>query len=147
MARSENNLTAVFTDTANAIREKTGDSALIIPRDFADVIASIEVGENKPIVTIDGVDYYHCVTSNEVGQNSMYLVDKTIIDPTTFSKPPQVRYFPANDNWILVYDGIHDSGLFPQTYDGVLQNQYTTYITNVYLKKNGSSWVLFYNLA
>ena len=44
MARSENNLNAVFTDTANAIREKTGDSALIIPRDFADAIANISGG-------------------------------------------------------------------------------------------------------
>ena len=47
MARSENNLTAVFTDTANAIREKTGDSALIIPRDFADAIANISGGGGK----------------------------------------------------------------------------------------------------
>ena len=43
MARSDNNLTAVFTDTANAIRSKTGGSSQISPRDFADEIATIEV--------------------------------------------------------------------------------------------------------
>ena len=43
MARSENNLNAVFTDTANAIRSKTGQSEQISPRDFADQIATIEV--------------------------------------------------------------------------------------------------------
>ena len=41
MARSDNNLTAVFTDTANAIRSKTGGSSQISPRDFADEIATI----------------------------------------------------------------------------------------------------------
>ena len=44
MARSENNLNAVFQDTANAIRSKTGKNGLIIPRDFADEVASIETG-------------------------------------------------------------------------------------------------------
>ena len=43
MARSDNNLTAVFTDTANAIRSKTGGRSQISPRDFADEIATIEV--------------------------------------------------------------------------------------------------------
>ena len=42
MARSENNLNAVLKDTADAIRGKTGSSALIIPRDFGDSISSIQ---------------------------------------------------------------------------------------------------------
>ena len=42
MAKSDNNLTAVFTDTANAIRLKTEGSSQISPRDFADEIATIE---------------------------------------------------------------------------------------------------------
>ena len=44
MARSEKNLTAVFTDTANAIRSKTGTTETICPLDFADKINSIETG-------------------------------------------------------------------------------------------------------
>lgn len=44
MAKSENNLTAVLQDTANAIKSKKGTSAKICPRDFADEIASIPTG-------------------------------------------------------------------------------------------------------
>ena len=44
MARSEKNLTTVFTDTADAIRTKKGTSAEICPLDFADEIASIPGG-------------------------------------------------------------------------------------------------------
>lgn len=44
MARSENNLNAVFTDTASAIRAKAGTTETICPRDFADKINSIETG-------------------------------------------------------------------------------------------------------
>ena len=42
MARSEKNLTAVFTDTASAIRAKTGTTEKICPLDFADRISDIE---------------------------------------------------------------------------------------------------------
>ena len=41
MARSNRNLQAIFQDTANAIRGKTGGSSSINPRDFADEIDSI----------------------------------------------------------------------------------------------------------
>ena len=44
MARSEKNLTAVFTDTANAIRSKTGTTETICPLDFADKINAIQTG-------------------------------------------------------------------------------------------------------
>jgi len=44
MAKSENNLTAVLQDTADAIKSKKGTSAKICPRDFADEIASIPTG-------------------------------------------------------------------------------------------------------
>ena len=43
MAKSENNLTAVVQDTANAIRAK-GVSGKMTPRDFADKIAQIPTG-------------------------------------------------------------------------------------------------------
>ena len=44
MGRSEKNLTAVFTDTASAIRAKTGTTEQICPLDFADKINAIETG-------------------------------------------------------------------------------------------------------
>ena len=44
MARSENNLQAVFRDTANAMRAKKESSNSISPRDFADEISSIPTG-------------------------------------------------------------------------------------------------------
>ena len=44
MARSEKNLTAVFTDTASAIRAKTGTTEQICPLDFADKINAIQTG-------------------------------------------------------------------------------------------------------
>ena len=44
MAKSDNNLQAVFRDTANAIREKKSSSNEISPRDFADEISTIETG-------------------------------------------------------------------------------------------------------
>ena len=44
MARSEKNLTAVFTDTASAIRAKTGTTETICPLDFADKINAIQTG-------------------------------------------------------------------------------------------------------
>lgn len=50
MAQSERNLTAIFTDTANAIRSKTGGTAQINPRDFADEIDSIQTGGGGAIV-------------------------------------------------------------------------------------------------
>lgn len=44
MAQSEKTLTAVFTDTANAIRAKKQSVAEISPLDFADEVASIPTG-------------------------------------------------------------------------------------------------------
>ena len=43
MAKSDNNLTAVFTDIANAIRNKTGNTATMTPRDFADGVMAIDI--------------------------------------------------------------------------------------------------------
>jgi hypothetical protein len=44
MAKSEKNLKAVFTDTADAIREKEGSTGKISPLDFADRIKEISTG-------------------------------------------------------------------------------------------------------
>lgn len=52
MARSENNLVAVFQDTADAIRAKTGGTDEICPRDFADEIGTISTG-TPSLFTLD----------------------------------------------------------------------------------------------
>ena len=64
MARSENNLNAVFTDTANAIRAKTDTTATICPRDFADKINSISSGGGmKAFFDAGGKCAYSSVTT------------------------------------------------------------------------------------
>lgn len=47
MPKSDNNLKSVLQDTANAIRGKTGSSAPITPRDFADEIEGITAGGDQ----------------------------------------------------------------------------------------------------
>ena len=54
MARSNNNLGSVFRDTANAIREKTGKTNSINPKDFADEIASIPMPDGEFIISTNG---------------------------------------------------------------------------------------------
>lgn len=83
MARSENNLTAVFTDTANAIREKTGDSALIIPRDFADAIANISGGGGKGGFDFSGSTFTSIPSGMFLG-NTMFE-ENDIYFPSTLS--------------------------------------------------------------
>lgn len=98
MARSENNLTAVFTDTANAIREKTGDSALIIPRDFADAIANISGGGGKGGFDFSGSTF----TSIPSG---MFL-GNTMFEETDI-------YFPATlSSWSNTVFGSGTTGLY-----------------------------------
>ena len=50
MARSEKNLTAVFTDTASAIRAKTGTTEEICPLDFADKINEIPSADPSGLI-------------------------------------------------------------------------------------------------
>lgn len=56
MARSEKNLTAVFNDTANAIRSKKGTSSEISPLDFADEISSISTPTGTIEITTNGTN-------------------------------------------------------------------------------------------
>ena len=54
MPKSDNNLKSVLQDTANAIRGKTGSSAPITPRDFADEIENIPTGGGDDVALIEG---------------------------------------------------------------------------------------------
>ena len=48
---SQKNLNSIFTDVANAIRGKTGETDPIYPVDFADEISAIETGSDPVLVT------------------------------------------------------------------------------------------------
>ena len=50
---SEQNLSSVFTDTANAIREKTGKTDKIKPINFADEIKSISSDIESLLIALD----------------------------------------------------------------------------------------------
>jgi len=56
MARSENNLTAVLQDTADAIKSKTGSSAKISPRDFANKISDIPTASGTKYLQPDDLN-------------------------------------------------------------------------------------------
>ena len=76
MARSANNINAVFTDVAKVIREKTGGSSSIIPRDFADQIASIPVPEGNYTITQNGeynISQYATTTVQVEGERHAQL--------------------------------------------------------------------------
>ena len=52
MAETYSTLTALFTDIADAIREKTGDASVIVADDFPDVIReSLQAIQPKPYLT------------------------------------------------------------------------------------------------
>ena len=65
---SQKNLNSIFTDVANAIRGKTGDSDPIYPVDFADEISAIETGSDPVLVTAT-------FTQNGVYNASSYSAD------------------------------------------------------------------------
>lgn len=59
---SKNNLRAVLKDTADALREKSGTSSPIVPRDFATFISSMPSGGSDMASFLDGRNYlitYH----------------------------------------------------------------------------------------
>lgn len=151
MARSENNLTAVFTDTANAIRSKTGASALIEPRDFADNIAII--GEGSTIATINGVEYKYCVTSEEAKAivtqyyYDMYLPTKVRRTPAYTGDVPKTIFKDANGFQFQYGTSLENRlALDTATTGQVILND-TTYISNAYIVNDNGNWALFYNLA
>ena len=57
----------ILTDIADAIREKTGESGVIIPEDMPDAIADISGGGSLDISLIDGESY----TTSEINLSSL----------------------------------------------------------------------------
>lgn len=81
MAKSEKNLKAVFTDTADAIREKEGSTGKISPLDFADRIKAISTGI-EPTGTIN------------IAQNGTYDVTEyasAVVDVAGSSSSPKLN--------------------------------------------------------
>ena len=86
MARSEKNLVAVFTDTANAIRGKLESQEQISPLDFADQINSIPVPSGTLEITEHGV--------NDV--TNYALVD---VNVPGYPEPEGTEYIYANGQY------------------------------------------------
>lgn len=80
---SQKNLNSIFTDVANAIRGKTGDSDPIYPVDFADEISAIETGSDPVLVTAT-------FTQNGVYEAETYSADgfKTVNVNVSSSEKP-----------------------------------------------------------
>lgn len=158
MARSENNLTAVFTDTANAIREKTGDSALIIPRDFADAIANIGGGgELLPKASYDGVDYYQQyinLNGNKGDTSTKYALLPSGEIRTTQPSNNELPYLEfggsldGENTWYNLHYGGNLVSYFLNTGGEALnfESISNSLIKNGFYLKSGNSVCLYYNL-
>lgn len=89
MARSDNNLKAVFQDTANAIRAKTGSSEPVVPRDFADEIRSIETGAAEGTFNFSGSEF---ISLNM----QLFYNNVSFINPVTFVLPSTLTSITTN---------------------------------------------------
>ena len=91
MARSNDNLKAVLEDTANAIRSKTGASAPIVPRDFADEINNIPSGGggSGDLLLTDDLQSY--TLPPEIGQGHLEL------KKAAFAYCQELRYLDFNN--------------------------------------------------
>ena len=77
-----NVLGELFGDIANAIREKTGDTATMKPAEFPSKINGIEVGGGSGGEIIDGVDpYYQDLAQALITRNAEYLSEDPTILP------------------------------------------------------------------
>lgn len=125
MARSENNLTAVFTDTAAAIRAKANTTERICPLDFADKINAIKTDgggmkayfdaggkcSNSNATSFNGIIKYSDTANVEdaryLFQNCEYL--KSIPNMDT-SKWFDCRYAFANNRALVDVDMTFPTG-------------------------------------
>lgn len=107
-----------------------------------------DLGGDEVIATFNNIGYHHCVSSDEtdtIGINyAMILPSKEIVFWDEANVFPNIT--KTND---IVY--FHNSPTHTHiiSYDstGALNLDDTTYVTNAYLVKDGSVWILFYNLA
>lgn len=142
MAQSQNNLTAVLQDIADAIRSKKGTSATICPRDYADEIASIPSGSNKlpsvidgsvttltaddfgSITSIKGYTFYYCSsltsvvmpnTITSIGDDAFYrciILSKITLSNTLTSIGLQTFYYCSKLTSITLPDTLTSIGTY-----------------------------------
>lgn len=103
MARSENNLTAVFADTATAIRAKKGTVDLIEPRDFADEVASIPTGiePSGTLNIVNSEDNIDVTDYAAVNVRIPYAVGK---DDGNYSSNLSSKVFGIDGNYSYIND-------------------------------------------
>ena len=134
MARSEKNLTAVFTDTASAIRAKTGTTEEICPLDFADKINSIqtggtgggmkayfEAGGKCPYSNVKSFDDFikYSDTENVSNFDSMFMQCKNLVNIPNIdtSKLRTAESFFGNDKSLKVVDMTINSNVVEELYN------------------------------
>ena len=108
---SQKNLNSIFTDVANAIRGKTGESDPIYPVDFADEISAIETGSEPVLVTATftqnggynasdySADGFSQVTVNVSSSEKPTLASPTLSQGTT-SRPLQSNTNAQNGKFV-----------------------------------------------
>ena len=105
MAQSNNNLYSVLKDTADAIRSKTGSSNLIVPREFADEIASISTGTSAFEVSINITNGSY-IGSNIIGDNDVSIImveaDSGYNLPSTISVSGATSYYDKDKGGIIL---------------------------------------------
>lgn len=119
MPNTHETLTSLFSDIADAIRAKTGDTADIVADDFPDAIAEISGG--------DGGAYDITATDNGDGTQTIDIVDASSREPLTN---------PATaDKIVAGYQAYDENG---QVITGTLSGG-TGAITRVYGTSHGLS--------
>lgn len=118
MARSEKTLTAVFTDTANAIRAKKSSQEEISPLDFADEVSSIQTGitpsGNKSITTTAQVDVTEFATAQVSDANLIAANIKKdvsilgVVGTHEGVQPTGIKYISTNGDFdVSTYANAH----------------------------------------
>ena len=115
-------LTSLFSDIADAIREKTGDTAQIVADDFPSEIANIQTGSG-------GTTVYQAALN----------LDGEVIPAGTYTNPGHLQLGWSDFTWITS-DPISDAIFYVQDKNTRLAN-----VVGYYWYSDG--WISFYNFS